>query len=93
MPCLRHKLLSFPAPFFTFIPAPTTVETIFDHRINPQELHALFGVTCPHAQEYLQTTGQCKALADLYRLYNLRGQRREALEYLNRLEEAEYIKQ
>lgn len=53
----------------------TDMETIFDHDPTAEEMDVLFGgpFSPDHKKMYLEVIEGDSALADLYRLFNLRG--------------------
>jgi hypothetical protein len=70
------------------------VETIFEHNVTKKELELLKGFnpawTISNRDVYLKEKNEDRSLADLYRLYVLRGDNYKAEEFLNRIHENRY---
>jgi hypothetical protein len=65
------------------------VETIFEHNVTKKELELLKGFNpigkISSRESYLKEKNEDRSLADLYRLYILRGDNLKAEEFLNRI--------
>jgi len=70
------------------------VETIFEHNVTKKELEllkAFYPVGRISSREsYIQEKNEDSSLADLYRLYVLRGDNIKAEEFLNRMSDNSY---
>ena len=70
------------------------METIFEHNVTKKELELLKGFnpigTISSRESYLKEKNEDKSLADLYRLYLLRGDNMKAEEFLNRIRDNRY---
>jgi hypothetical protein len=70
------------------------VETIFEHNVTKKELELLKAFNpigrISSRESYLKEEDEDKSLADLYRLYVLRGDNFKAEEFLNRITDNRY---
>ena len=70
------------------------METIFEHNVTKKELELLkaFYPVCriSSRESYIQEKNEDSSLADLYRLYVLRGDNIKAEEFLNRISDNSY---
>ncbi len=70
------------------------METIFEHNVTKKELELLKGFNpagkISNREIYLQEKNEDRSLADLYRLYVLRGDNYKAEEFLDRIHDSRY---
>ncbi len=70
------------------------METIFEHNVTKKELELLKGFNpvgkISSRESYLDEKNADRSLADLYRLYVLRGDNYKAEEFLNRIHDMRY---
>lgn len=70
------------------------METIFEHNVTKKELELLKAFNpigrISSRESYLKEEDEDKSLADLYRLYVLRGDNFKAEEFLNRITDNRY---
>jgi hypothetical protein len=70
------------------------VETIFEHNVTKKELELLKAYypvgRISSRESYIQEKNEDSSLADLYRLYVLRGDNIKAEEFLNRISDNSY---
>lgn len=70
------------------------METIFEHNVTKKELELLRSFNpigrISNRESYLKEENEDKSLADLYRLYVLRGDNFRAEEFLNRIRDDHY---
>ena len=70
------------------------METIFEHNVTKKELELLRSFNpigrISNRESYLKEENEDKSLADLYRLYVLRGDNFKAEEFLNRIRDDHY---
>lgn len=70
------------------------METIFEHNVTKKELELLKGFNpvgkISNRESYLNEKNEDRSLADLYRLYVLRGDNFRAEEFLNRIHDMRY---
>jgi hypothetical protein len=70
------------------------VETIFEHNVTKKELELLKGFNpigrISNRESYLKEKNEDRSLADLYRLYVLRGDPFKAEEFLVRINDKRY---
>jgi hypothetical protein len=70
------------------------VETIFEHNVTKKELELLKGFNpagrISSRESYLKEKNKDRSLADLYRLYLLRGDNFKAEEFLNKIHDTQY---
>jgi hypothetical protein len=70
------------------------VETIFEHNVTKKELELLRSFNpigrISSREIYLKEKNQDKSLADLYRLYVLRGENSKAEEFLTQIHDESY---
>lgn len=69
-----------------------SIETIFDYNLNDAELNTLLGNKDDRLdkQDYLDLRSDNGILADLYRLFNLRGNKKQANSYLNKINDNDF---
>ena len=70
------------------------VETIFEHNVTKKELELLKGFNpvgkISSRETYLKDENEDRSMADLYRLYVLRGDNLKAEQFLNRINDIRY---
>jgi hypothetical protein len=70
------------------------VETIFEHNVTKKELELLKGFNpvgkISNRENYLKEKNEDRSLADLYRLYVLRGDDFKAEQFLNKIHDTRY---
>lgn len=70
------------------------METIFEHNVTKKELELLKGFNpigkITSRDSYLKEKSEDRSLADLYRLYVLRGDNFKAEEFLNKIHDQRY---
>jgi hypothetical protein len=70
------------------------VETIFEHNVTKKELELLKGFNpvgkISSRETYLKEKNEDRSMADLYRLYVLRGDNLKAEQFLNRIHDISY---
>lgn len=70
------------------------METIFEHNVTKKELELLKGFNpvgkISNRESYLKEKNEDRSLADLYRLYVLRGDDSKAEQFLNKIHDMRY---
>jgi hypothetical protein len=70
------------------------VETIFEHNVTKKELELLKGFNpvgkITSRESYVKEKNEDRSLADLYRLYVLRGDNHKAEEFLDKINDMRY---
>jgi len=69
-----------------------SIETIFNYNLNDAELNSLLGDKDDRLdeKEYLELRSTNGILADLYRLFNLRENKKQANLYLNKIDDNDF---